>query len=134
MTGTIRTLRFAILTAVALAANTLIPGANAMATEKPSTEPVTLINSFEVPENRLEETIVFWEKARDFLNAQPGYISTRLHRSLSPDAKFRLVNVARWQSPQAFQAAMIKMRESELGADMRGTVFHAALYEVIRED
>lgn len=105
-----------------------------MATEKASTEPVTLINSFEVPENRLKDTIAFWERARDFLQAQPGYISTRLHRSLSPDARFRLVNVAKWESPRAFEAAMAKMRESKLGADMSGTVFHAALYEVIRED
>lgn len=96
--------------------------------------PVTLINAFEIDEDKLGETISFWERARDFLATQPGYISTRLHQSLSPDARFQLVNVARWESPQAFQAAIGKMRASGLGSEMKGTVFHAALYEVIRSD
>jgi heme-degrading monooxygenase HmoA len=97
-------------------------------------EPVTLINSFEVDQTQLEATIRFWEQARDFLASQPGYISTNLHQALSPEAKFQLVNVAKWESPQAFQEAITKMRESGLGAGMRNTVFHAALYQVIRTD
>jgi heme-degrading monooxygenase HmoA len=103
-----------------------------LADDNQPANPVTLINSFEVDQNQLEETIRFWEQARDFLACQPGYISTNLHQSLSPEAKFQLVNVAKWENPQAFQEAIKKMRESGLGADMRGTVFHAALYQVIR--
>jgi hypothetical protein len=109
-------------------------GVPAMATEPASDEPVTLINVFEVPEGQLDQTIRFWEKARDFLKEQPGFVSTRLHRSLSPEAKFQLVNVARWQSPEAFQAAIAKMRQSDLGGGLRGTVFHASLYRVIHQD
>ena len=35
-----------------------------------------------------------------FLATPPGYLSTRLHQSLSPGADFHFVNVAVWQSPQ----------------------------------
>ncbi|MES0883611.1 antibiotic biosynthesis monooxygenase family protein [Roseibium sp. SCP14] len=106
----------------------------AIATEPEKAELVTLINAFEVPADQVEETILFWEKARDFLQTQPGYISTRLHQSLSPDAKFQLVNIALWKSPEAFQSAIRKMHESGLGASERKTVFHAALYKVVRTD
>jgi len=109
-------------------------GTAAMATDLASSEPVTLINAFEVPEGQLDKTIAFWEKARDFLKEQPGFLDTSLHRSLSPDARFQLVNVARWQSPAAFQAAIEKLQKSDLGSGMRGTVFHAALYRVIRTE
>lgn len=113
---------------------TTATGTTTMAEDTKPRQPVTLINAFEVSKDQIEETIRFWEQARDFLKDQPGYISTRLHRSLSPDAKFQLVNVAQWQSPQDFQAAIGEMRKSDLGSDMRGTVFHAALYQVIRTD
>lgn len=38
-----------------------------------------------------------WEMARDFLNDQTGYVSTKLHQSLSPDAKYLLINGAEWK-------------------------------------
>lgn len=109
-------------------------GVPVMATETAPDEPVTLINAFEVSADQLDQTIRFWEKARDFLKEQPGFLATRLHQSLAPDARFQLVNVATWQSPAAFQTAIAKMRQSDLGSDMRGTVFHAALYRVIRTE
>ena len=104
------------------------------ATEDVRTEPVTLINVFEVPAEQIEETILFWEKSRDFLQTQPGYISTRLHQALSPDAKFQLVNVALWESPETFQAAIRKLHESGLNGGERKAVFHAALFKSIRTD
>ncbi|MCK7612455.1 antibiotic biosynthesis monooxygenase family protein [Roseibium sediminicola] len=109
-------------------------GTTAMATDPAAGKPVTLINVFEIPEGQLDQTIAFWEKARNFLKKQPGFLDTSLHQSLSPDARFQLVNVARWQSPAAFQAAIEKMQKSDLGGGMRGAVFHAALYRVIRTE
>ncbi|WP_434055012.1 MAG: antibiotic biosynthesis monooxygenase family protein [Roseibium sp.] len=105
-----------------------------MAEENGPNDPVTLINAFEVPADQVDATVVFWENARDFLKEQPGYISTRLHQALAPDAKFQLINVAIWQSPEAFQAATRKMRETLQMPKERETVFHAALYRVIRTD
>ncbi len=65
-----------------------------------------LINAFEVPEERDAEFLAHWEAARRFMERQPGYVSTALHRSLDPAARFRYVNVAEWQSPQDFRAAL----------------------------
>ncbi|MCR9253819.1 MAG: antibiotic biosynthesis monooxygenase [bacterium] len=96
-------------------------------------EYTTLINSFEVPKDKLEESIIYWEACRDYLKTQPGYISTKLHQSLSGDAKFQLVNVAKWESPEAFMNASKKMN-AELGVDPpEGLMPNASLYNAIRE-
>ena len=89
-------------------------------------EPVVLINAFEVPVGDDERFVAGWERARSLLSEQPGYLETTLHRSLSPDAEFRFVNVARWETAEAFQAAT-----SKLDARAFPYRFHAALYEVV---
>jgi heme-degrading monooxygenase HmoA len=61
---------------------------------------VVLINLFEVPEGREDEFKAAWHAAADYLATKPGYISTRLHRSLTRDARFRFVNVAEWESAE----------------------------------
>ncbi len=94
-------------------------------------EPVVLINTFEVPEAEDEEFLAGWERQREFLSAQPGYLATRLHRSLSPDADFRFVNVARWESARAFRDATSRPEFRYAPVPFR---FHASLYEVVRED
>lgn len=96
-------------------------------------ERVTLINSFEVPTEKLEESIKYWESCRDFLEAQPGYISTKLHQSIKNDARFLLVNVAIWESPQAFMEASTKMSKELTVAPPAGLRPNASLYNVIRE-
>jgi len=94
-------------------------------------EPVVLINAFEVPEGADEAFLQAWERARAFLATQEGYVSTRLHRSLSPGADFRWVNVAVWRSPQAFQAATAQPGFTNATIPFP---FHPALYEVVRQD
>jgi len=42
-------------------------------------EPLTLINAFEVPDGDAEQFIAAWEKTRDYLETQPGYVDTALH-------------------------------------------------------
>jgi heme-degrading monooxygenase HmoA len=92
---------------------------------------VVLINLFEVPATAADGFVAGWERSRDFLAGQDGYLSTELHRSLGPDADFRFVNVAHWQSPAAFQAAV-----SQPGFPGRELPFpsHPGLYQVVRED
>ena len=92
---------------------------------------VVLINAFEVPLGADRAFLEYWDRARRFLGAQDGYLWTRLHRSLSPEADFRFVNVALWQSAQAFQAAI---SHPEFGGASAPFSFHASLYEVVRED
>ncbi len=92
---------------------------------------IILINPFEVPEGTNDEDFLRgWERAADYMRQQPGFVSTRLHRALGPDARFRFVNVAEWESPQAFQAAVGsgQFREIAQGA----AAGSPALYEVVR--
>ncbi len=95
---------------------------------------VTLINVFEVPEGQREVTIAAWEKARDFLATQPGYITTALHQNLQPDARFQLINIAQWSSPNEFQAAIKNMRQAGIYLKNEGLGINPSLYKVVRKD
>lgn len=93
---------------------------------------VILINPFTIPKGKVEEAIVLWEAGRDFLAQQPGYISTKLHRSLSPDAPYQLINVAEWESIETFKAATTKMRALPDLPFVEGVSSAPQLYDVIR--
>ncbi|WP_299106001.1 antibiotic biosynthesis monooxygenase family protein [uncultured Tenacibaculum sp.] len=98
-----------------------------------NSEHIILINPFEVPKGKLEESVKYWEACRDFLKKEPGYISTKLHKSIKEDAKFELINVAVWESPKAFMDASKKMSK-ELGVPpTEGLKANPSLYNVISE-
>ena len=94
---------------------------------------VTLINPFEVPAGKLEESIKYWEICRYFLKEQPGYISTKLHQSLKDDATFQLINIAVWESPEDFMKAVTKMQKEIAVPLIEGLKPHPSLYKVVRE-
>jgi heme-degrading monooxygenase HmoA len=60
---------------------------------------VILINPFEVPAGEEEAALRFWEEAAESMRRQPGFISTRLHKALSPEARFAYVNIAEGSRP-----------------------------------
>jgi heme-degrading monooxygenase HmoA len=92
---------------------------------------VILINPFEVPEGIPDEDFLSgWERAANYMREQPGFLSTRLHRAVTEDARFRFINVAEWESPQAFQAAVSSDEFREIAG--RGSPGSPALYEVVR--
>lgn len=97
-----------------------------------SKEPIILINPFTVPKSELDNTVKSWESARDFLSQQPGYISTELHQSLSPNAEYRLINVAKWRSAEEFKAATAAMQKNGAFPPIEGVTASPALYKVIR--
>jgi heme-degrading monooxygenase HmoA len=92
---------------------------------------VLLINLLEVPPPDDEDFLSSWEQARQFMRGRPGYLGTRLHRSLAPDAYFRFVNIAAWPSEQAFQEAINDPAFLEVSAEIPGHA-HPSLYEVVR--
>jgi heme-degrading monooxygenase HmoA len=92
---------------------------------------VVLINAFEVPADGDDAFLAGWEASRQFLRTQPGYLATRLHRSLSPQAEFRFVNIGRYASPQAFQAAVQQPEFRQAAAAIQHRA-HPSLYEVVR--
>jgi heme-degrading monooxygenase HmoA len=96
------------------------------------TEPLVLINSFEVPSADADTFIAAWEKTRDYLQAQPGYIDTFLHQALAPDAEFQFVNVAHWASAEEFTAATRSLGMREAAAGLAKYRPHPALFRVVR--
>jgi quinol monooxygenase YgiN len=112
----------------ALAAGITLTGA------APAAADVTLINVFEVPAGKEDAVIAAWEKARDFLRQEPGYVSTALHQAIAPDARFALINVAVWESAEAFRQATARMQAAGVLPEIEGLRFTPALYRVIRSD
>jgi len=92
---------------------------------------VILINPFEVPAGTDDDEFLRgWERAADHLRQQPGFVATRLHRALRPDARFRFVNVAEWSSAEDFQAAVTSEEFQAIARDAGPS--SPALYEVVR--
>jgi heme-degrading monooxygenase HmoA len=67
--------------------------------------PVTLVNCFVVAPDRDAEFTALWSQTSAYFRAQPGYVSLRLHRAVSPTTDYRYINVANWASAEEFAAA-----------------------------
>jgi heme oxygenase (mycobilin-producing) len=94
---------------------------------------VTLINPFEVPEGKEDEALAFWERVADYMKAQPGFVSTRLHKAVVPWARFHFINVAEWQSIEHFEAAIGSEEFKNLTEPYMELFPHfPGLYEVVR--
>lgn len=91
--------------------------------------PVTLINAFEVPAGDERMFLEQWRRTSEQAEAKPGFIETKLHRSLRDDARFLYVNVAVWESEDAYHAAFesVSVREGELP----NVHANPALYKVV---
>ncbi|MHB9073042.1 MAG: antibiotic biosynthesis monooxygenase family protein [Desulfobaccales bacterium] len=95
--------------------------------------PVVLINPFEVPRGKEGECLAFWERVAKHMKGQPGFISTRLFRALSPEARFHFINIAEWESAGHFQAAHEGEEFRQLVEPFMEVCPHyPGLYEVIR--
>jgi len=72
------------------------------------------------------------------MSTKPGFVDTRLHRALSPQTRFQLVNVAHWESREAMEAATadpeFQQRISAAIADPRVPIAaNPALYQIAVE-
>ena len=94
-------------------------------------EPVVLINSFEVPDGEAGRFISAWQRARDYLQTQPGYIDTALHQAVTPDADFPFVNIARWATAEDFMRAIQSPGFRQAAADLAGYRAHPSLYTIV---
>lgn len=65
--------------------------------------PVVLINTFVVPCEDADALIAAWGNDAGYMKAQPGFISTQLHRGIAGSGVF--LNYAIWQSVAHFRAA-----------------------------
>lgn len=94
-------------------------------------EPVVLINAFEVPGADAERFVTAWQRVRDYLQAQPGYVDTALHQAVTPDADFQFVNIARWATAQDFMTAIQSPGFRQAAADLAGYRSHPSLYKIV---
>ena len=94
---------------------------------------VTLINSFVVSPERDEAFFALWQQASHYFRMQPGFVSLRFHRAVSPDAQYRYVNVATWATMTDFHAAHGTAEWQELVRQEAWKEFpnNPALYEVV---
>ena len=90
---------------------------------------VILINPFEVDAEQADEFVRSWGVAYEYMKRQPGFIGTRLHRALRPDARFGFVNVAEWESPEHFMKAVQSPEFQELAGSAPPNF--PALYEIV---
>ncbi len=67
------------------------------------TGPIVLINEFNVASEDVESFLEVWADDAAFMKAQPGFISTQLHRGTAGSSTF--VNVAVWESSRALGEA-----------------------------
>ncbi len=65
--------------------------------------PVVLINTFVVPADAVDRFLISWGADAVIMKAQPGFISTQLHRGIAGSGTF--LNYAVWQSVAHFRAA-----------------------------
>lgn len=93
---------------------------------------VPFVNCFEIPPGQEETFLALWQKVNAYMAAKPGYVSHRLHRSLAPDARFRFVNYAEWESAEQWRAAHDEgFRELVSGPEWSDFSSTHALYEVV---
>src|SRR5262245_57639263 len=103
-----------------------------------NTSHVTLINVFEVPAEHVDVFIAHWRERAALMREKPGFVDSRLHRALLAQTRFQLVNVAHWESREAFEAATA---DTEFQARIRSAIddpqvpisANPALYQVAVE-
>lgn len=66
-------------------------------------EPVVLINTFVVAPEEADALLAAWTADAAIMQAQPGFVSTQLHRGIAGSGVF--LNYAVWASVAAFRAA-----------------------------
>jgi heme-degrading monooxygenase HmoA len=97
--------------------------------------PVTFINVFEIDPAQIDDFIVGWKQRGEIMRRQPGFRAFHLHRALSQDAPYQLVNVAQWDSVEALQAAT---QTEEFQASIReaatrfNAVAHPGVYTTVK--
>jgi heme-degrading monooxygenase HmoA len=96
--------------------------------------PVPFVNCFEVPAGQEEEFLTRWGEVNAYMRTKPGFVSHRLHRSLSRDARFRFVNYVWWETAEQWQAAHDDgFRQLVRGPGWGPFTSTHALYEVVDE-
>jgi heme oxygenase (mycobilin-producing) len=97
--------------------------------------PVTLINVFEIPAEQAGAFIEGWTERARIMSTHPGFRDTMLHRALSPEGRFQLVNIGHWDSAESYAAAQADpaflASRARVGQQAPGAVANPQLYRVV---
>jgi heme-degrading monooxygenase HmoA len=98
--------------------------------------PVTFINVFELPVEQIDTLIAHWRELAKIMSTAPGFRDARLHRALSSQTRFQIVNVSCWESRETWEAATANPEfQDGLGALAEDPELqlsaNPALYEVV---
>jgi heme-degrading monooxygenase HmoA len=69
-------------------------------------EPLVLINLFSMPPEMVDGFVANWEANITAARGANGFRGTRLHRAIDPDAQYPVVNIARWDSLEDWEATV----------------------------
>jgi heme-degrading monooxygenase HmoA len=96
--------------------------------------PAIFINCFEVPAGRDDEFVAMWKAVNQYMRQKPGFISNRLHRATTPDARYRFVNYVQWATAEHWRAAHDDgFRALVQRPEWRDFTFTGAIYDVVLE-
>ncbi|MCG1025857.1 MULTISPECIES: antibiotic biosynthesis monooxygenase family protein [Dehalobacter] len=68
-------------------------------------EPFTFINVFEIPVEEVDSFIEQWRERSKLMSDSPGFLGAELNRALLTETRFQLINIAKYESYAAFEAA-----------------------------
>ena len=96
-------------------------------------EPLVLINLFSMPPEMVDGFVDNWAANIERAKGAKGFRGTRLHRAIDPDATYPIVNIARWDSVEDWQATVSRHFSAPSPiADRTGIPnAHPALYTVV---
>lgn len=93
---------------------------------------ITFVNAFELPAERVDEFVAHWHGRAALMSKAPGFRDNRLHHAMAPDARFPLINIAHWDSEEAWQRAGANPAfQQRLAAAPTYATANPALYEMI---
>jgi heme-degrading monooxygenase HmoA len=92
--------------------------------------PVILINTFVVSPDDAEKLLEVWTGDASLMKAQPGFISTQLHRGIAGSGVF--LNYAVWQSVAHFRSAFSNPEfQAKLAAYPEGATVSPHLFKKV---
>lgn len=99
---------------------------------------VTLINGFDLLEGHEDDFVAGWLKLSDELADAPGFRGACLYRGEQGVSEFAFVNIAEWDSAEAWRAAISRPGFQARLRDLNGASGHPGLYtpvcQVVRND
>jgi len=115
------------------AAKTAATKASAATSKNAASKPCTVIVSYKVNAEDVDNFMNAWDRANSFLKKQSGHVSTSLHKAMSANPYFRFVNVAKWKTVEDFRKATQSTAYQEASGWLEAYPVYASAYDTVRD-